>query len=401
MQPLHTIQSALLSSRVDGWLLYNFRGSNPIASGLLALPEHALQSRRYFYFIPAIGTPQKLVHRIESTTLESLDGDTIVYSGWREMEQALTAILNPYSTIAMEYSPHNAIPYVSCVDAGMIELVKSLGLEVVSSADLVQFCHARWTPEQFTGHCEAGKHLIEAVHQAFAYITACVRQKHACSEWDVQQFLLKEFASRNLVCDHPPNCSVNQHSADPHYMPAPESALDIHEGDFVLIDLWAKQSTAGAVYADYTWTGYVGQSVPEHYSRIFNVVCMGRDSVVAFLRDRLKAGIPVYGWEADDVCRTVIMEYGYGDYFVHRTGHSIGEDVHGWGANLDHLETRDERRLIPETGFSIEPGIYFPGDFGVRTEINAFIAADNTLHVTGTPLQTEILPLLNPVHLSS
>lgn len=394
MRQLHAIQSALISSHIDGWLLYNFRAGNPIASGLLALPENAMQSRRYFYCIPAVGTPQKLVHRIESTTLDSLAGDKTVYSGWRDMEHALTTMLRPYSTIAMEYSPRNAIPYVSYVDAGTLECIKELGVQVVSSADLVQYCYARWTPEQWAGHCEAGTHLIEVVQQAFAAIAAHVRRKEPFTEWDVQQFLLREFAARNLVCDHPPNCSVNQHSADPHYMPTPESALEIQEGDFVLIDLWAKQRTTGAVYADYTRTGYVGQAVPEKYSRIFDVVRTARDSVVDFLHSRLAANQPVHGWEADDVCRAVITERGYGEYFVHRTGHSIGENVHGWGANLDHLETRDERRLIPETGFSIEPGIYLPGDFGVRTEINAFIAADNTLHITGTPLQTEIFPIL-------
>jgi Xaa-Pro aminopeptidase len=394
MLRLPVIQNALNACRLDGWLLYNFRGSNPIASGLLSLPEYVSQSRRYFYFIPAIGQPHKLVHRIESSTLDSLEGETSVYSGWREMEQALAHILQPYHTIAMEYSPRNAIPYIACVDAGTIELVKSTGVNVASSADLVQYCYARWTPEQFAGHCDTGERLITAVHKAFGFIATQVNQGVRCTEWDVQQFLLNEFCSHNLVCAEPPNCSVNQHSADPHYMAIPESALDIQEGDFVLIDLYAKQASPGAVYADYTWTGYVGKSVPEKYAQIFDVVRTARDRVVEFLQTRLAANEAVYGWEADDVCRNVIAEHGYGDLFVHRTGHSIGEEVHGWGANLDHLETRDERQLIPETGFSIEPGIYFPGDFGVRSEINAFITSDNTLRITGTPVQTEILPLL-------
>lgn len=394
MPRLQAIQSALIAHRIDGWLLYNFRGTNPIASGLLVLPEHTLQTRRYFYFIPAVGHPQKLVHRIESSTLDSLEGDTFLYSGWRDMEQALAKILKPYTTVAMEYSPRNAIPYISCVDAGTVEVVKSLGMTVVSSADLVQYCSARWTPEQFNGHVCAGEHLIESVHKAFAFIAERVRSGVRCSEWDVQQFLLSEFAAHDLVCAEPPNCSVNHHSADPHYMPTPESALDIREDDFVLIDFWAKQVSPDAVYADYTWTAYVGHEVPEKYTRIFDVVRTARDRVVEFLRHRLSEGQPVYGWEADDVCRQAIVENGYGDYFVHRTGHSIGQDVHGLGANLDHLETRDERQLIPETGFSIEPGIYFPGEFGVRSEINAFITPDNTLHITGTPAQTEIIPLL-------
>jgi Xaa-Pro aminopeptidase len=335
------------------------------------------------------------VHRIESATLDSLEGETSLYSGWRDMEQALADILKPHTTIAMEYSPRNAIPYISCVDAGTLELVKSFGVTVVSSAEVVQYCSARWTPEQFNGHIRAGECLIAFVHKAFAFIAEQVRRGARCTEWDVQQFLLSEFSAHDLVCAEPPNCSVNHHSADPHYMPTSESALDIQEGDFILIDLWAKETSRGAVYADYTWTAYVGHKVPEKYTRVFDVVRTARDRVIEFLRLRLSDGESVYGWEADDECRQMIEEHGYGDYFVHRTGHSIGEDVHGLGANLDHLETRDERQLIPETGFSIEPGIYFPGDFGVRSEINAFIAPDNTLHITGTPVQTEILPLLS------
>ena len=205
---------------------------------------------------------------------------------------------------------------------------------------------------------------------------------------------LAEFSAHQLICKDPPNCSVNHHSADPHYQPTLESALKIRENDFVLIDLWAKQASPEAVYADYTWTGYVGTDIPENYQRIFEVVKTARNRVVEFLETRLAAGETVYGWQADDVCREVITKQGYGEYFVHRTGHSIGQEVHGWGANLDHLETRDERQLIPETGFSIEPGIYFPGDFGIRSEVNAFITSENRLVVTGTPAQTEIVPLL-------
>jgi Xaa-Pro aminopeptidase len=310
------------------------------------------------------------------------------------MEQGLAHILEPYSTIAMEYSPRNAIPYISCVDAGTIELVKGLGVDVVSSADLVQYCYARWTPEQFAGHCSSGTILISAVHNAFQFIAERVRQGTRCTEWDVQQFLLSEFSANQLMCKDPPNCSVNHHSANPHYQPTPESALEICEGDFVLIDLWAKQNTPESVYADYTWTAYVGATIPEKYQRIFDIVKTARDRVVGFLETRLAAHDVVYGWQADDVCREVITEHGYGEYFVHRTGHSIGQDVHGWSANLDHLETRDERQLIPETGFSIEPGIYLPGEFGIRSEINAYITAENSLVVTGTPTQTGVIPLL-------
>lgn len=363
-------------------------------TSLLSLPEYLVQSRRYFYFIPTLGSPSKLVHRIEQKTLDSLEGETFVYSGWREMEQELAQILRPYKKIAMEYSPQNAIPYISIVDAGTIELVKSLGVEVVSSADLVQQFNARWTPEQLAGHLETSGILIETVHKAFDFIRRQIQCGSSCTEWDVQQFILSEFTSRDLYCFLPPNCSINHHSADPHYEPTSETALEIHAGDFVLIDLWAKKNVQGAVYADYTWTGYVGREVPGKYTEVFEIVKEARDRVVNFLTTQLSFGEVVYGWQADDVCRNYITEQGYGEQFTHRTGHSIGEEVHGWGANLDNLETRDERQLISDTCFSIEPGIYFPQEFGIRSEINAYIQKDKTLLITGTPIQQEVIPIL-------
>jgi Xaa-Pro aminopeptidase len=310
------------------------------------------------------------------------------------MEQKLTQILRPYKKIAMEYSPKNAIPYISVVDAGTTELVRSLGVEIVSSAALVQRFKARWTPEQLAGHLETSTLLIEIVHKAFDVIRTKIQHGNTCTEWDVQEFILAEFESNNLCCFSTPNCSVNHHSADPHYQATSETALEIHAGDFVLIDLWAKKKTPGSVYADYTWTGYVGQTVPGKYAEIFEIIKEARDKVVDFLRDQLSSGEVVYGWQADDVCRNYITDQGYGDQFIHRTGHSIGEDVHGWGANLDNLETRDERELLPETCFSIEPGIYFPREFGIRSEINAYIRKDKTLLITGTPAQQQVIPIL-------
>ncbi len=396
LRPLKEFQKALAACHVDGWLLYNFRKSNPIATSLLSLPEHLTQSRRYFYFIPTLGSPSKLVHRIEQNTLDTLEGETFVYSSWREMEQELAQILRPHKKIAMEYSPKNAIPYISVVDAGTIELVRSLRIEIVSSADLVQRFKAKWTPEQLAGHLETSAILIETVHKAFDVIRTKIHQGNPCTEWDIQQFILSEFEANNLYCALPPNCSINYHSADPHYHPTPETALEIHGGDFVLIDLCAKKNTPESVYADYTWTGYVGQEVPGKYAEIFEIVKEARDRAVVFLADQLSAGQVVYGWQVDDVCRNYITDQGYGDFFLHRTGHSIGEEVHGWGANLDNLETKDERQLLPETCFSIEPGIYFPREFGIRSEINAYIRKDKTLLITGTPTQQEVIPILAP-----
>jgi Xaa-Pro aminopeptidase len=287
----------------------------------------------------------------------------------------------------MQYSPGNAIPYVSRVDAGTIEQIRQLGIEVVSSADLVQRFEAVWTTAQWESHLRAAIGVRETVDEAFAYI----RQHAPVSEYAVQQFILQRFADRGLMTHHPPIVAINAHSADPHYEPQPEGSSLIRPGDFVLIDLWAKEPKG--VYADITWTGFMGTEVPARYQEIFTYVRNARDAAIAFVKERVNQEQSFAGYEVDAVSRKVIVEAGYGDHFVHRTGHSIGEEVHGNGANMDGLETRDERRVLPGTCFSIEPGIYLRGEFGVRSEINIYMTPREAI-VTGAPMQTEVIPIL-------
>lgn len=389
------VQKSLRDAGLDGWLFYSFHMNNPIAEKILEVPKHFHQKRRYYYYIPSNGTPHKLVHGIERGTLDHLPGERHIYASWQELESGIKKITGGAKRIAMEYSAECAIPYISIVDAGTIETVrKTTGAEIVSSADLVQAFDAVWDDEQLALHEAAGQALITIADEAFAHIGKSVRQGKKITEYDVQQFIRRRFEASGLHTDDAPNCSVNANAGDPHYDPIPESALPIGENDLVLIDLWAKRTLPRSVYADYTRMGFVGKTVPEKYSKAFSVVCKARDRAIEFLNDRIPSGKDVYGWEVDDACRKVIQDAGYGDQFIHRTGHSIGESVHGNGANIDNLETRDNRRIIPRTCFSIEPGIYVYGEFGVRTEVNVYITDRNNVLVTGMPLQHDIFPIL-------
>lgn len=389
------IQSSIQQSGLDGWLMYSFRRNNPLVGKILDLPSHLHQMRRFFFYIPAEGRPRKLVHAIERGTLDSLPGDKIIFSSWQELEAGLKKATGGAQRIAMEYSPECAIPYVSVVDAGTVEMVrKATGSEIVSSADLIQVFDSTWDDEQLELHLEASRIVMQTARDAFTEIKNKLLFKQRVTEYDIQQFILRRFRENQLTTDHLPNCSVNENSGDPHYEPTEKVHKEIRPGDFVLIDLWARKDTPRGVYADYTWVGYAGDRVPDKYEQIFQVVRGARDAAVAFIKKEVNAGKEVAGWQVDDVCRGFIRSKGYGDYFTHRTGHSIGEDVHGNGANIDNLETRDYRRLIPRTCFSIEPGIYFVNDFGVRTEINVYITDKNDILVTGTPLQQEVLPIL-------
>jgi len=294
----------------------------------------------------------------------------------------------------MEYSPRNAIPYVSNVDAGTIEVVRSCGVEVVSSANLVQRFEARWDDVQLQDNIETAKHLREIVDLAFGFIKGHVTSGTPLTEYDVQQFMLAEFSKRGIMTESDPNCSVNENSANPHYEPTKEIHSPIKRGDFVLLDLWAKKNAPRSVYADITWTGYVGESVPDEYKKIFLIVKGARNAALEFVRTGMREGHDIYGWQADDAARAVIKRQGFGEAFMHRTGHSIGEVIHGNGANLDNLETRDERRIIPQTSFSIEPGIYLAGRFGVRSEIDVYVSAEREVLVTGEPMQEEVVAIL-------
>jgi Xaa-Pro dipeptidase len=384
------IQSDLRAAKLDGWLFYDFRGRDPIAHRILQLPP-GMRTRRWYYFVPAKGEPRKLVHRIEQASLAAVPGETLYYAGLGELEKNLRKLLGRARRVAMQYSPKNAIPYVSMVDAGTVEMVRSLGAKVVSSADLVQKYEACWSKEQFEGHLAAGREVDRIVRGAFAHAAQCVREKKALTEYDLQQWILAEFKAAGLTADEGPDIAVNANAGDPHYAPTKERTAAIREGDLLLLDVWAKQRKPGAVYYDITWMGYLGAKVPEKYAKIFGIVREARDKALEFIGRQLAAGKPPAGRQVDKITRDVITKAGYGKHFFHRTGHSIGETVHGNGANMDGLETNDVRHLIPNTCFSIEPGIYLP-EFGVRTEINVYVN-EREARATGA-VQTEILALL-------
>ena len=397
-QRLEEIQAALQRERLDGWLFYDFRGSDSLAYRILRLDLAELSTRRWYYFIPATGEPTGMVSTVEPHRLNALHGRKLSFLSWQEHQQRLKETLAACKRIAMQYSPGNAIPYISRVDAGTIELIRELGIEIVSSADLVQQFEAVWTSDQWESHLRAARWVRETLDEAFAYIRSRTgkpgdRGTEALSEYEVQQFILQQFAAQELTTFHPPIVAVNAHSANPHYGPTKERSALIQPGDFVLIDLWAKEPKPEGVYADITWTGFLGAEVPTRYQKIFSIVSRARDSAIAFVQKRVKEGQPVYGYEVDNVARGVIAEAGYGQFFLHRTGHSIGEEVHGNGANMDGLETRDERKVLAHTCFSIEPGIYLPGEFGVRSEVNVYVSETEAM-VTEEPRQTEVVPIL-------
>jgi Xaa-Pro dipeptidase len=387
---IQDIQSDLRAAKFDGWLFYDFRGRDPIAQNILNLPA-AMRTRRWFYFVPAKGTPKKLVHKIETESLAALPGETLYYAGQDELRKNVKKILGRARKVAMQYSPKNAIPYVAMVDAGTIELVRSCGAKVVSSADLVQKYEACWSAEQLKSHLSAGVAIDRIVREAFQFAAKSVREKKTITEFDVKNWILKEYEAAGIWTEEGPDIAVNAHASDPHYGPTAESASPIREGDLLLMDVWGKTKASGSVYYDITWMGYLGPKVPEKYAKVFDVAREARDKAVDLIRRSISAGKPLQGWQVDKAARSVIEKAGYGKYFFHRTGHSIGERVHGNGANMDGLETHDVRHLIPRTCNSIEPGIYLP-EFGVRTEVNMYID-EGEARVTGA-IQKEILPLL-------
>ncbi len=384
---LKAVQGELKRRGFDGWLLYDIHHRDPLAYRLLEIAP-AMVTRRWYYFIPAAGAPQKLVHRIEPARLDAVPGEKHEYAAWAEQQQKLGAMLGAAKKVAMQYSPLNAIPYVSMVDAGTVELVRSLGKEVVSSADLVQSFQARWTPAQLETHRTAGRAIDEIMRAAFARIGAGVKKGEKLTEYGVQQWFVEQFAARGLTTDHPPIVGVNEHSGDPHFEPLPENTRPIAAGDWVLLDVWAKLEQPGAVFYDITWVGYVGAEIPRRHQEIFEAVRAARDAAVEFVARGIARGETLRGFQVDDVARGVIRQRGYADQFIHRTGHSIGEEVHSSGANMDNLETHDEREIIPGTCFSVEPGIYLP-EFGVRLEVDVYVD-EKQAGVTGA-VQREIV----------
>jgi Xaa-Pro aminopeptidase len=377
------IQQALRERKLDGWLLCDFHNRDHLAYRILGLEGNRMSSRRWFYFIPAKGDPRKLVHPVEKGKLDSLPGKKQVYLPWEQLHASLKRMLGSPKRIAMQYSPKNNIPSVSLVDAGTIELVRSFGHKIVSSADLVQMFESLIDERGYRLHKEAGV-IVDAIRaEAFARIADGIRTENGVSEFDVTQFILKRFADHNLVTENAPIVGSNEHPTDPHFEATSGNSRPFKKGDTVLIDLWAKMNQPGAIYYDSTWVGYIGDAPTLRYQKIFSVVRDARDAAVAFVRQRFEKRQPCYGWEVDDACRAVVKKAGFGKLFTHRTGHSIGEEVHGNGANIDNLETRDVRQLMPGCCFSIEPGIYIEGVMAARTEIDMFIRHDGVAEVTG------------------
>lgn len=393
MFDLAAIQAALAQFGLDGWLLMDFRGSNVLARRVLDLESRHLQSRRLYYFIPARGEPRKLVHRIETGALDHLPGEKSIYLRWQELEARLAALVQGSQRVALEYSPRNGNPYVSRVDAGTVELLRSFGIELASSGDLIQIFEAAWSDEQWKMHQEANTHTTAAFDLVWRFVASSLKDGKSLRETTVQQLIMEHFARHGMTTYSPPIVGVNAHSGDPHYEPKVGHDAEIRAGDFLLVDLWAKLDRPGAVYSDLTRVGFVGDAVPQKYEQIFEIVAQARDTAIETVRTAFAQRKPIRGWEVDRACRAVIDAAGYGEYFCHRTGHSIGRETHGNGANIDDLETHDERLLLPRTCFSIEPGIYLP-EFGVRSEVNVYIDADSHVHVTGGPLQTSVVPIM-------
>ncbi len=384
---LDDIQAALRQEGLDGWLFFDHHCRDPLAYSVLGLAA-AKPSRRWYYLIPAQGEPRKMVHRIESRTLDSLPGGKQIYSSWTTQVAGLKTLLAGCRKIAMQYSPNCAIPYVAMVDGGTLELVRSAGVEIATSANLVQIFQARWTEQQLGMHLEAGRRVDAVRRAAFQHIADSLREGLEVTEWSVNRFVRYGFEKSGLITDHGPIVAVNAHMSDPHYEPEEQGSATIRKGDPVLIDMWAKLDQPGAVYYDITWTGYCGSEIPGQVREVFEVVSGARDRAVERVQAAIAQGAELHGFEVDDAARRFIEERGYGEFFVHRTGHSIGEEVHGTGANMDNLETHDDRRVIPGTCFSVEPGVYL-ADFGIRSEVNVFVDSKSA-RVTGE-IQRELV----------
>jgi len=382
------LQKTLAAEGVDGWLLYDFHGSNPIAVNIAGLAgKHT--TRRWYYFIPATGTPKKLVHAIEPNTLNGLPGNRSTYAGRLQLEQGVSEMLRGCKVIAMEYSPECAIPYLSRVDGGTIDFVRRLGMRIVSSGDLVGRFEAAWNAAQIATHRTASEKLYRIKDRAFEYVGAKLSAGDALHEYEVQQMMVQWCGEEGLVADAAPLVAAQENAGNPHYAPARDVSRPIRPNELLLLDLWGKLEQPGSVYADITWTGFAGDP-PADIARAFGVIVAGRDAAIRKVQTGVAAGQPVHGWEVDRAARDVITQAGYGDQFIHRTGHSLGEEVHGNGVHMDDYETHDDRRLVPGTGFTIEPGIYTP-TFGVRTEVN-MVVGDRSADVTG-PCQQTLVPI--------
>lgn len=384
------VRQQLQQEGLDGWLLYDFRGCNDLACAFLGLAKGEMMTRRFFYWIPRVGSPVKLLHRIESNHLAKWPGEKRLYASWEELEKEVGELVKGSRRVAMEYSHHNALPYLSKVDGGTIELVRSFGVEVVSSANLLLPFNSLLDEQQFKSHLAAERLLEETAIKALQWTADNVSR--GITEYDVQQLMVEEFAKQGCITDHPPICAVGEHSADPHYAPQKGRSSTIKKGDLILLDLWCKQERPHSIYADITRVGVLASTPTPKQKEIFQIVKEARNQALDFMRERLRHGQLLRGCDVDHCCREVIAKAGYQHYFTHRTGHSIHEQVHGNGTHIDSFETNDERKLIPRMLFSIEPGIYLPEEFGVRLECDAYISPKNELLVSGK-LQEELITL--------
>lgn len=389
---VQAVQEALRGQALDGWLWYDFQGSNPIAQRLAGLGDGGhMTTRRWFYFVPATGEPRGLVHAIESHNLDALPGPKTAYAGRTQLESGLSTLLAGARRIAMEYSPQGAIPYVSRVDAGTLDLVRAHGIEVVSSGDLVQQFEAHWDADAIASHRRASDILYRVKDRAFEEAAKHIRDGKALSEYELQQQMAGWFEQEGLFADAPPNVSAQQNAGNPHYMASREHSRPILADELLLLDLWGKIRTPGAVFADICWIGFTGSRPPDEMTRAFTATREARDAAVSLIESAAAAGREIRGFEVDRVARRVLEDAGLGAHILHRTGHSLGQTVHGNGAHLDDYETHDDRRLLPGTGFTIEPGLYFE-HFGVRTEINVVWGPEGP-EVTG-PRQHDIVSLV-------
>ena len=391
---LEGIQAALRAAQIDGWLFYDFHNRDAIAARILNRDTSRFASRRWFYYIPAKGSPQKLVHKIEPWQNDHLPGDRHIYLPWQQQHEILKNILSSAKRVAMQYSPNNAIPYVSIVDGGTIDLIRSFGVDVVSSADLVGEFEAHLSMQDWKSHQQAGVIMQMVKDETFKEISKRIKKGEHPTEFQIQAFMHELMKKNRIFWEGGPVVAINQHAADPHFEPTAENCYEMKEGDLVLLDLWGKMDQPGSIYYDITWMGYIGQEVPESIERIFQIIRSARETALKFIKDGFFENKTIYGWEVDDVCRQVVIDAKYGEFFTHRTGHNIGEQVHGNGVHIDNLESKDERKIRPGTCFSIEPGIYLPEQkIGFRTEIDVFVTDEGNVKVTGAS-QDNVISIL-------
>jgi len=393
MFDLNAIKKALVEENIDGWLFYDYQGSDPIGRRILNLRRDDIQSRRWFYMIPANGVPVKLVHSIEKDALDHLPGKKLVYLSWQELHAQLSILLDSVNKIAMQYSPKNRIPSLAKVDAGMVELIKSYKKRIHTSANLVQYFEARLDSKQLNSHIFVANFLRQLIDEVFGFIRQRVNDQQLVNENDVQNFIKKRLEEKELISSRVPLVATGLNTSNPHYTPIDRGSIAIKRGQLVQIEIWAKEQHDYAVYANTCWIGYVEESVPDNLSRIFNIVRSARDKALYTIDQAMKKKKIVHGWQVDNQVRKLIEDAGYGDYFIHRSGHSLGTELYGYGANLDNLESKDERKIIPQTCFSVEPGIYLK-EYGMRSHLNVYVN-ENGATVYGQPLQDKIIPVLS------